>query len=307
MANFSGLQSRLATKGRMDTTQSGISTFIQQALNEAGKEIWELRDWYFTVSRQVVQTNADIKSGTVSVNAGATAVTGVGTGFTTSMVGYFIQFSTTKDWYAITAVASATSLTIEIGYVGATNGSGLTYTIRQRFVSLGSTVDKIMTARQAISPAYLDVVNYRDFDIYRPDPLATGDPRIMILFGYDSSNNLRFTPYPWPQTTENIEIRFKLKWVDMVNGSDTTLIPDKWNETVMIENALSRVYQYQDDGSNPSIHQRWVNQRQFADSQMQRMIAAEVPDASYHPIIGNRDKVNVAIGPILPFKYGPDM
>lgn len=305
MANFLNLQQRLAARGRLDLTQANFKTLAQQFLNEAGKEIWEVRDWFFTVDRQVVQTVLDVTVGTVAISGGSTTVTGTGTAFTSSMIGFYLQVSTSNDWYKITAVASTTSLTIEVPYVSTTNSTGLTYTIRKFFYSLSSTTDKILDARQTISPSFIDVVNYRDFDIFRPYPLATADgPRYMVVFGFDSSGNLRFTPYPWPSQVANIEIRYKNKYVDMVNDTDTTLIPDKWNETVMIQGALYRVCQLQDDGSNPTLHERYKQAKIDFEMMLMKMIAAEQPDASYHPIIQNRDILDTPIGPLLPFKYG---
>lgn len=308
MANFLNLQQRVANRGRLDLTQGSFSSLVQQFLNEAQKEIWEAKDWYFSVARQVVQTNTDTTAGTVTCTTGSAIITGSGTGFTNAMASgqFFILLQPSNDWYQISSVQSSTQLTMEVPFVGPTTLSGQTYTIRQFFYSLGANVDKILTARQTISPAYIDVVNYRDFDIFRPYPTATGDPRIMILWGYDSSNNLQFTPYPWPQQVENLEIRFKKKCVDMVNNTDTSLIPDKWNETVLVEGAYYKVCQYQDDGSSQSSHARYVTAKQVFESMLARMIAAENPDASYHPIIENRDKVTNAYGPILPYKYGVD-
>lgn len=305
MANFGNLQQRVANRARFDLTQSNFTTLVQQFLNESQKEIWDVKDWYFSLSRQIVQTVIDVTAGTVSASPGSAIVTGTGTTFTSSMIGSYIQLAESNDWYKIVSVASTTSLTMEVNYVGTSTLSGQGYMIRKFFYSLGSTVDKILTARQTITPAYLDVVNYRDFDIFRPYPLALADgPRIMVVYGLDSSGNLQFTPYPWPQQVENIEIRFKLKCVDMVNSTDTSLIPDKWNETVLVQGAYYRVCQYQDDGSQPATHARYVQAKQDFEMMLQKMINSENPDASYHPVIENRDKVDIAIGPILPFKYG---
>lgn len=309
MANFLSLQQRVASRARLDITQAAILTTVQNYINETQKEIWEAADWYFTMARQVVQMNTDYTTGTVSATPGSQVITGSGTAFTNTMASgqWFIQLQESNDWYLISSVQSSTQLTMEVPYVGTTTLSGQTILIRQFFYSLGSTVDKIMTARQTISPAYLDVVNYRDFDVFRPYPLATADgPRIMILFGFDSSGNLQFTPYPWPQQIENIEIRFKKKPVDLVNNTDTTSIPDKWNETVLVQGAYAKACQYQDDGANPATHQRYITAVQKFQAMLDQMKAAETPDAAYAPQIQSRDKVNIAIGPILPYKYGAD-
>jgi len=71
--------------------------------------------------------------GTVAVSTSSGTVTGTGTAFTSSMVGAWLQFSsdTTGAYYQITAVGSATSLTIAPVALAAANGSGQTATFQQ--------------------------------------------------------------------------------------------------------------------------------------------------------------------------------
>lgn len=75
-------------------------------------------------------TNSDYTTGTISVSSGSTTVTGSGTTWNTSTnaeVGEYIKLPDGK-WYKITAIASNTSLTIEVAYAGASL-SGQSYVI----------------------------------------------------------------------------------------------------------------------------------------------------------------------------------
>lgn len=80
---------------------------------------------------------ADYTTGTVS-SAGTTTITGSGTSWNASMIGKYLQITPTSTaatngdgfWYKITAVASATSLTLEKAYAGS-NVTGASYTIGQ--------------------------------------------------------------------------------------------------------------------------------------------------------------------------------
>lgn len=91
-------------------------------------------------------------TGTVSVNVGATTVTGSGTAWTTDMIGQNISLEGIFD-YVITDVTSATSLTIDSEFVstsGNGNLSGATYAIA---TVISSGVVNNLTIRNSIAPA----------------------------------------------------------------------------------------------------------------------------------------------------------
>lgn len=87
-------------------------------------------------------TQDDYTTGTATVTATGTTVTGTGTTWTTSMVGRQLQITDGSDgqWYEITAVGSATSLTLKTPYNG-NSVSGGTYRIAQIFIFPGEYDD----------------------------------------------------------------------------------------------------------------------------------------------------------------------
>jgi len=73
--------------------------------------------------------NADYTTGTASIAAGGTVITGVGTTFTQAMVGRYIQFTSGDGlWYEIASFASTTSISLLAPYEG-TIVSGSAFTI----------------------------------------------------------------------------------------------------------------------------------------------------------------------------------
>lgn len=75
-------------------------------------------------------TNANYTTGTISVTNGSPTIAGSGTAWSTTTnaeVGEYIKLPDGK-WYKITAIGSATSITIEVNYQGSTL-SGQSYTI----------------------------------------------------------------------------------------------------------------------------------------------------------------------------------
>ena len=303
MATFLVQQQELSLRLRMDLTDANQLALIKRWINRAQQEIWAEEDWNFALDRQILQTVVDVTAGTVSVTASDATVTGASTNFDSTHIGSYIQFSSSNNWYKITAVASATSLTIESDYVGTTDLSAGTYTIRKIFYSLGSTVEHILTARQMISPATVELVDFREFDIFVPSVTSTGDPLIMVLFGQDSSNNLRVSLYPSPSAIENIEVRFKKKAVDLSSDSDVSVIPNKWNETVMIDGALAQGYDYLSNGNTGMLSQATSMYQKFRIG-IDRMKALDRPDSGKHQVIQSRESINTPSGPRLPYKYG---
>ena len=301
--NFLTQVQEVGSQLRLDVTQSTQKTLCQRWLNQTQKEIWEADNWWFSQERAVVQTIVDKTAGTVSVNSGAATVTGVSTSFTSVDVGAFIQFSTSNDWYKITAVASATSLTIETNYVASTNLSAGTYTLRQMFYSMPSDCERILDARQTITPDYIEPVYFRDFDIFRANPSTTGNPTMMLVYGLNSSNVMKVTLYPFPSAIENIEVRYKKNAVDLSADTDTSLIPTKWSDTVMVDGAIARglTYLSTSDPKYLPVQQMVYSRYKLG---LRDMLNERDPDQAYHPIIDNRDKRRNTYGPILPFKYG---
>ena len=245
--SFLTLQQELASRARLDLDQADQLTLAKRWLNQSQQEIQSRWDWPWALDRAIVQTVADVTTGTVSVSSGGTTVTGSSTAFAASHIGRYIQFQGSNDWYKITDVAGTTELTIESGYTQTSALSAGTYIIRKVFYSLGSSVEKVMTMRQMVTPAKITIINYRDMDQKRPHAPETSNPLYAVMYGYDSSNNWQFTLEPTPSAVMNLEIRFKKKATDLSADADVPTIPEKWHSTVLLDGALYRAYEWSSD------------------------------------------------------------
>ena len=113
---------------------SAIPQFVFPRRDDFG--IWPTPQAVYTITfdyhaRDRNLTVADYTTGTVAVTEDSATVTGTGTTFTANMVGRWFQVTTnTKDsyWYRITSYTSATVVTLESVYEGAT-GTTLSYKI----------------------------------------------------------------------------------------------------------------------------------------------------------------------------------
>lgn len=106
---------------RADEIFKKIANQANIALRSAGK-------WDFDKRFERLTFAGEYSTGTVSVSAGGTTVTGSGTTFTTAMVGRYIRFNGEDLQYKIATFVGVTEITIE-AYQGESNLSAVTYQI----------------------------------------------------------------------------------------------------------------------------------------------------------------------------------
>lgn len=82
--------------------------------------------WYDRISKDM--TAIDYTTGNVSVTNASATVTGLGTAWTSDMVGRYFEVLSDGGWYRIASVQSATELTLENVYQGVTT-TGASYII----------------------------------------------------------------------------------------------------------------------------------------------------------------------------------
>ena len=298
---FLTMQQELAARLRLDLNVSDQATLAKRWLNMGYRDLWNAYDWPWAREREIVQTVIDKTAGTVDVGVSGTTVTGTSTAFASDDVGKFIQFSSSDNWYKITAVASTVSLTLEAAYVGTSALDDGTYTIRKVFYALSSSVERILDMRQAETPALMVPIHFRDFDLLRPDPTSTGKGRAYAVWGIDSSGNILFQIFPHADAAYNLEVRYKKKLTELSSDSDEPLIPTKWHH-LLVEAGLARGLEYvRTDHTDRRAELKKAEVRGL----LQEMIEEAEPDqADYHPIIQSRETRTSPIAmPRLPEQY----
>lgn len=225
---FADLQTEVFDQTGLDSSDTGNITRVSRWLNFVQQDICARWPWNFLRSRETIVTVVDETAGTVSVTSGGTTVTGVGTSFSTANdAGKFIQFAGANDWYAITAVASTTSLTIGTAYQPSANAVAVTYTVRKFFYSLSSSCDRICDIKNWNTPLKLDEMFPRDVDFVQPNPQSSNTSYGFFPYGYDSSNNVQIIPYPFPSDARLFEIKTFKRPTDMT-GTALPTLPNKW-------------------------------------------------------------------------------
>jgi hypothetical protein len=124
-------------------------TMVQSWLNNAYRRIVDHRLWYGLLVRGQVVVPTVYSTGTATFTLGSPTVTGVGTAWTTSMVGMQIRAGYTTGWQNIQAV-NPTTQTITLDLPWGNQNSTTGYQIVQTWVSLGPNIKMV-----------LDMVNQR--------------------------------------------------------------------------------------------------------------------------------------------------
>lgn len=280
---FLDLQTDVSQHCGLDLADTTNLANIKRWLNYVQQDICSRWPWSFLYTRESIVTVADYITGTVSINAGSTTVTGSGTAFSAAVDGtYYMQFSTANDWYQVSTRSSGTSITLVTPYAQTTNGTALTYTLRKFFYSLSSAVDEILDIRNWNTPVKLIACDFRTIDLINPLAQSTNAPYGYMMYGVDSSGNQVFTPYPFPTDARLFEVRYKKRPTDMVNNTDTPSIPNKYAQLLIFAaNSIAFAYERKLDMASA-----WNSKFEERLSGMRKEYQAT---SDYQPILGSID------------------
>jgi hypothetical protein len=296
---LSDIENRIAKLARIDTTDVNAKAYLDGIINDSQDEINAQSNWWWLNGRYTFQTVIDKVAGTISINAGDTTVTGIGTSFAATDVGSFIQFTTSNDWYRVASYVSPTQITLEVPYVGATALTGGTYIIRKLYYPVSADVDTILDIKQYVSPRKLVEVSYRDTDEYQPDMVHTGEPTSYYRWFDPITNLLSVAFYPIPSSVMNMDVRYVKKSVPLVLPGDTPLIPERWARTALVAKASASMLSYNRDALAPQYYQ-------LAAYYMDKMQSVENNSPDKHSIVQNRDYGRKSLRIPLPSNF-PDM
>lgn len=251
------LQTAVAQETGLDTTND--ATKLTAWINSAYQYISGLYNWPWLVKNGTIQTVTQITTGTVTINAGSTSLT-FSSGPAVSVANqYMIRFDTVSDdWYNISShSAASTSATLASAFLGTSNLTAGTYTLRKVYYSMPSDCDRIIDLRQAITKIKLVPVDIRTFDVYLPDPSSVSTPVYYAPVGLDTSKNWQITLYPVPDQTMNIQVRYLQTITALSSGSDVPIVPAKFHDAIVFGALYLYGHSYIDDTRMQSAKARF--------------------------------------------------
>lgn len=290
--DFLTTQKEVAAQLGLDYINSDTAVLLKRWINYAYQDIVGYHTWEWLNSREAVVMAVDYTTGTVSATASGATITFSGT-IAATQAGRYIQFSSADDWYLITAhIAGTATATISPAYIQTTNLTAGTFIIRTLYYSLSASAEYVYTAKQAITPTYLQMIDARTYDIRAPFPTDTGDPTTLIFWGQDSSGNWQFTPKPYPDTPIILEFRIKKRATGLTSDTETFIFPTRF-DSVLITGALRYGYRFLDDN-------RETKQEKMFFALLDDFIKKDSPALAKHQVLNSVDGGN-GNGGLIPF------
>lgn len=196
--------------------------------NASRAKISEWANWSFERKTIKLLFAAMKSTGTVSINSGAVAVTGVGTAFATPAdVGKFIRFAGEPEQYEVQAAPSATSLTLAENYLQGTNLAGGTYQLTQPAIALPARFRNCDETIYTTDGTPLDFEDLDKLTEWRRYERSVGDPYLFAIQGKGTGN---VAPYLWvypdPQNQAIIELNYYEYAPEATVDASLSYLPD---------------------------------------------------------------------------------
>lgn len=158
-------------------------TLVKQSINIALLRAAGYFEWpFYMVNTGVINTVAPYSTGTVTTVPGSAVIVGVGTVWTSDMVGRKIRVGNGQPYYRIKSIDSTTTMTLVTPFQNDTVTAG-TYTIYKDEYRLASDVDTYNTMIQLQNAIAMFSTPPDRFDKFFPSPYSYSDPTLEIMEG----------------------------------------------------------------------------------------------------------------------------
>lgn len=296
---FSTMQQELSDRlGVYDNSIAADLTKLKRWLNMGYQYICGKANWPFILGYEIVQTVVDITTGTVNATSGSATIT-FSSAPSVSVANRYIQFSSSDDWYQITAhTAAASTATISPTYGPSSNLSAGTYKVRKLLYATTTPLASYLDIKKTVNPGRLESINQREGDFFLPLYLDASNTMTTYFMGpLDSSNNLQFSLAPPPSTVINLLVRGVKVITELSSDSDTPLFTAKWHDACVDIGAYYGFQSADDTRANDNLA---VGENKISD--MKRVFNT---DLGRHRVMASAD-AGADFGPVytLPGDYG---
>lgn len=232
-----------------DTTSDSNATMVNKLkewVNNRYRALAAKRSWSWLLKDAIIQTTTEITTGTVTATLASTTITFTNAP-TPSVVGWFIQFSDSNDWYEIaTHTAATTTATLTAAYLGTTS-STLTFRLKKVYYVLPTDTGKILNLKQTRDDISLKYVPARKLDRLVTDRPRSGEPEFYSIVGVDSSRQYKVEFYPTPSVAMNINARYYRVVAEMSSDSDVPIIPEAFHDFLVWDTLGTYGFMFMDD------------------------------------------------------------
>lgn len=185
--NLSDARTRIADDTNTQVTITTVANRLTREINRVCSEMWDGFRWSFRLRNYRIVTDVDVTAGTLTLTNGSRSITGSGTAFSSSHVGWHIYFpaDSTRNWYKIRTYASSTSVELDVPYQG-TSGGSKAYILRHfdyLFPTESWDIGSVIATSQNRP---LEIIEPSSMDLILPTPVSSGYPSAISIHGSDS-------------------------------------------------------------------------------------------------------------------------
>jgi hypothetical protein len=198
---------------------------IDHAINARYELILSLMNWHAIEASAVLRTTAAYSAGAITLTTGSTAVTGVGTAWTSAMSGRQL-FLGNGPVYTVT-ILSATSLTLDRPFEGTAYGA---YWLAQTLYQLPDDCRNLRSISSPVDGANLDAIDEDVFGELEGSFLAVNEPAGSYVpqpdgvDGQTGATVQQILLYPVPTLAQGYPIKYDAV-AEAFDGSSTTDAP----------------------------------------------------------------------------------
>lgn len=206
---------------------------IIKALDTSNKEVQSSWEWPWLYKEYNVPILAPYTTGTVSVNNGATAVTGVGTTWNPSWIGMRLQVGSSMQDWRVASISSGTTLTLDQTVNIPSNLANVSYSLYQDSFRMPTDFDPghdIFLGHTALRYRLKHIPRqHAEVQMLTLKVLYTTSQMFYCDDGWDGTG-YRIRIIPPPGATQEYRLVYRKRPGDLDVNTETTDIPEPFDE-----------------------------------------------------------------------------
>ena len=246
---YSDLETRIANHLRLPTSNTAEMTKIGAIANEVYRDIGlKYPNWWWLRKAGVVNTTADVTTGTLAATNGSTGIT-FSSAPTDSATGKVISVTEnvldSGAFYRIAShTAASVSATLDAAYTGTTVTTSA-FVVYQDQYSLPTDLKYIREIRRYGVVPLLQKIGPEEMDRIKAYDTSVGKPAVWTVRDFATSGDpttaQRLIVHPYPDDTYRLELSYLQTLNTEVSSTTRFLIPDDYIQ-ILIYGTLSRAY-----------------------------------------------------------------
>ena len=245
---YADIETRVMNALRIPTSNTTEATKIAATINEIYRDIGAKFDWWWLKKRSIINTEADLTTGTISVTQDNTAVT-FSDGPAETVAGRVLivddQDTDSGAIYRIsTHVAASTSAVLDGEYTGTTDTSS-TFKVYKDTYDLPTDTAKLLHVKRYGYPWPMEQIDVIDMLDLKGWDTSEGSPQLYCVLDFDTTGDpttqRQLIIHPYPDEIYRMELSYKRTLNTELSSTTRPLIPDDYVQ-ILVYGALAIGY-----------------------------------------------------------------